>query len=471
MKPIVKRSLFLGITLAVLHLGNSCSSNFKFNADVGQYSSQSCAMDESTLSNWSARSPKSGFIGSEKIEYIPHSDGWILVDGDKIIRSKGELPTEPVPKELAQGVGVQSGNTWPNGVIPYQISSNLTNPQRVIDAINHWNSLMDPTIVKLVPRNGQSDYVYFVPVASGCAATVGYYMGSGPHTVELSNDCGSGNVAHEIGHVVGLDHEQNRHDRDTWLTIIWSKVLAGFETNFQIESSYRDYYQYDFNSIMHYSLYAFSSDGSQTIVPKPIVAAQLPPDLYIGQRRGLSLGDINSARILYGAQPILNIPATSGGALTASEGLFGRYYNNATFSGSPVAKVDALMSFNWAGKAPVANVPADNFSARWTGYLKPTLSGEYEFSVWTTDQVNFSFQGNEILNYNAMGQWRQVRSIKYALVAGSRYNLRLDLTTADGPKRLQLVWTTPEGRTETIPSSVLYPETAETPITCGTSVK
>lgn len=470
MKPIVKRFLFLGTTLAVLHLGNSCSNNFQFNQDVGQFKSQSCLRDESTISDWSARNPKVGYLGQQKVSYLPHSEGWMIVDGDKIVPSKGDLPTQPVPEGISQGVGVQQGNTWPNGIVYYQISSNLTNPQRVMDAINHWNSLMDPTVLKLVPRNGQSDYIYFVPVTSGCAATVGYFQGAGPHTVELSNECGSGNVAHEIGHAVGLDHEQNRHDRDQWLSIAWDKVLAGFELNFQIENSYRDYHVYDFNSIMHYSLYAFSTDGSQTIIPKPSVASQLPPNLYIGQRKGLSYGDINSVRALYGAGTISagSLPGTV--ALTASEGLFARYYNNISFDGSPTTRVDSSVNFNWGYNYPAIAISANNFSARWTGYLKPEVSGEYEFSVWTTDQIKFSFQGNELLNYNAYGQRRQVRSTKMSLVAGTRYNIRLDLIAADGPKQIQLEWTRPDGVTQTLPASMLSPETAETPSSCGNSV-
>lgn len=466
MKPIVKRTVFLGMTLGALYLGNSCSNNFNFKEDVGQFKSQSCAMDESTLSNWASRNTKTGYLGQQKIEFEPREDGWMLVDGDKIVRAKGELPSSPLPDHLAQGVGVQAGNRWPNGAIPYQISGSLPNPQRVHDAINHWNNLMGG-VVSLTPRNGEKDYVYFVPVASGCAATVGYYAGEGAHTVELEPNCGSGNIAHEIGHAIGLDHEQNRRDRDNHLRIIWNKIMAGFELNFQVETSYKDYYEYDFNSIMHYSLYAFSSDGSQTIVPK----TALPNDLYVGQRRGLSLGDINSVRVMYGHQPISASQVQPGGpALAASQGLFGRYFKNANYSGVAVAKVDETIGFNWNTNSPIQGVPADYFSARWTGYVTPDMSGNYTFSVWTTDQISLNFKGEEILNFNGNGLFREVRSIQYAMVQGQRYNLKLDLTTMDGPKRLQLKWTKPNGVEEIIPGSLLQPETAETPAICGNSV-
>jgi hypothetical protein len=51
---------------------------------------------------------------------------------------------------------------------------------------------------------------------------------------------------------------------------------------------------YDFGSIMHYPRDAFSVDGSDTITPIPA----LPPGVVMGQRNGLSAGDIAAARVL-----------------------------------------------------------------------------------------------------------------------------------------------------------------------------
>ena len=53
---------------------------------------------------------------------------------------------------------------WKNNTIPFQIDPNLPNPQRVLDAIKHWE---DNTPIRLVERNAADpahrDFVVFRP--------------------------------------------------------------------------------------------------------------------------------------------------------------------------------------------------------------------------------------------------------------------------------------------------------------------
>ena len=52
--------------------------------------------------------------------------------------------------------------------------------------------------------------------------------------------------------------------------------------------------QYDYASIMHYSAYAFSTNGNLTIQPKNGVAAK-----QLGQRIGLSTNDAQKINNMY----------------------------------------------------------------------------------------------------------------------------------------------------------------------------
>lgn len=61
---------------------------------------------------------------------------------------------------------------------------------------------------------------------------------------------------HEIGHALGLWHEQQRFDRDNYVRIESDNVYPRNLINFQKRSrNFMNTYDlpYDFNSVMHYS--------------------------------------------------------------------------------------------------------------------------------------------------------------------------------------------------------------------------
>src|SRR6185437_11806780 len=106
-------------------------------------------------------------------------------------------------------------------------------------------------------------------------------------------ECSSGNAIHEIGHTVGLWHEQSRQDRDAFIKIVWANIIDGFEHNFdQHVTDGDDIGRYDYGSIMHYPADAFAKNPSQpTIV--------VPDSMSVGQRVALSAGDIAAVQALY----------------------------------------------------------------------------------------------------------------------------------------------------------------------------
>ena len=78
--------------------------------------------------------------------------------------------------------------------------------------------------------------------------------------------------------------------------MLWLSSPIDLASQFDKNSMQESLSSYDYNSIMHYGAYAFSSNGKKTIVPIS------NPSAAIGQREGLSANDIIEINALYDCQ-------------------------------------------------------------------------------------------------------------------------------------------------------------------------
>jgi hypothetical protein len=140
--------------------------------------------------------------------------------------------------------------------------------------------------------------------------------------------------------------------------------------------------------------FGFEGNGSQAVdvsVPPGVRTVRLD---YV-EKSGLALVKFNYFKLG-------NTPGSGGGAPVGSLEWRAEYFNNRDLAGSPVriATVREL-NFNWAGGSPGANIPADNFSARFTQY-RSFVGGTYRFVAQVDDGIRIYVDDQLVIN-----EWRE----------------------------------------------------------------
>lgn len=246
---------------------------------------------------------RTGFVdgatfASKAVQYAVVDD-LAIFEGDIVLGSLDEVEARATSERdgtRERSITITGAQfLWPGGRVPYEIDPALPNQSRVTDAIAHWEANTVLRFIQRTPANAASypDFIRFVP-GSGCSSFVG--RRGGQQNINLASGCLVKQTIHEIGHAIGLWHEQSREDRDSWVAIHWENIQAGMEHNFnQHISDGDDRGAYDYASIMHYPRWAFSKNGADTITPTN------PASAAIGDATVLSPGDLAGVAALYGS--------------------------------------------------------------------------------------------------------------------------------------------------------------------------
>ncbi|QAY87993.1 M12 family metallopeptidase [Pseudomonas arsenicoxydans] len=173
-------------------------------------------------------------------------------------------------------------NRWPGGILYFEVDPSVTASQKAafVQACQAWSA---NTPVTCVERNGEPNYVY-VATHNGeecgqkktSCSYIGMSKGKQDFFIYIDQWQDARAIQHEIGHAFGLIHEQQRPDRDNFVSIAWGNIDEKNRSNFDI-LSVTTVTEYDFESIMHYGNCSFSNkpcdpnaptESASTIFPK-----------------------------------------------------------------------------------------------------------------------------------------------------------------------------------------------------------
>jgi len=165
-----------------------------------------------------------------------------------------EQPTIDAELPLRQGDEKKPPKLWPQGKVPYKISSAVVDNDKIRLIGRVIKDIQDNTCIRFTDRRLEDEYMNIQTDRVACSAQVGAQTGI--TQLNLADSCWNyPTIAHMILHVLGLYHENNRSDRDDYVEINMENLRGlnarKFEkiptTQFNVLDT-----PYDLTSIMHF---------------------------------------------------------------------------------------------------------------------------------------------------------------------------------------------------------------------------
>ncbi len=245
-----------------------------------------------------AQQVRQGIYRGMPVTYVV-KNGKAVFQGDIILERVETIdPQRPLPSygvDYAKYLWPKVGNQYQ---IPYVIASGSGDVTNLNSAITQFNNTFSN--IQFVALTSQTDYVNFDfdpnNFSGECEAIVG--RAGGEQTVGGSGSCTVATILHEMGHTVGLWHEQSRPDRNTYVLVNYGNLIKGSISNFnQIYDNAQTFGTlFDYASIMEYPAFSFSRNGGPAI-------ESIPAGIPLSNQTGYTATDIDGIERLYGNAP------------------------------------------------------------------------------------------------------------------------------------------------------------------------
>jgi beta-glucosidase len=125
---------------------------------------------------------------------------------------------------------------------------------------------------------------------------------------------------------------------------------------------------------------------------------------------------------------------------TTQNGLYAEFFDNMELKGVPAfTRIDSTVDFNWGDGSPKQGFVSDNFSARWSGFIKPDKSGEYTLYLTSDDGEKLYFDDKLVID-----DWTDhgpvTHSYKTNLEAAKKYKIKIEYYEHTGGAEVRFSW-------------------------------
>jgi hypothetical protein len=171
------------------------------------------------------------------------------------------------------------GPFWPQTQIAYSISDNfdfksiIKIEQTLLTIQNLLQVDLKHKCIEFQPRDNQTDFIVFTNDGE-CTSDIGY--SNGINKISLTKDClDTNSIIHQVMHILGFDHENNRLDRNEHIDINFENYLETnnsnnksnrFKINSLLDAESLNHSPYDYHSILHLNSNSFQKDKSIPLI-------------------------------------------------------------------------------------------------------------------------------------------------------------------------------------------------------------
>lgn len=151
----------------------------------------------------------------------------------------------------------------------------------------------------------------------------------------------------------------------------------------------------------------------------------------------------------YSCAALMSLAGAAGAALQAE------YFNGRNFDSPAVQRTDENVNFLWADGSPHPLVNFNEFSARWTGFLKAQYSEEYTIYVVSDNGNRLKLNGTLVSDHFNTAEGTEMGWFMHShtFAAGQRTPFELEYYESTGGAEITLYWQSASQPFEIIPAS------------------